>query len=49
MSFVVSNGPMFNPADAVFINNIKANHMVTVTHDEKDSFGRFRRFSGSVG
>ena len=49
MSFVVSSGPMFNPADAVFINNIKADHTITITHDERDADGRFLRLSGYVG
>ncbi len=48
MNFSVSTGPAFNPSDAVFINNIKANHDIIVTNDEVDEKGRFLRFSGSA-
>ena len=34
MNFAVSSGPMFNPADAKFINNIKADHTITITSDD---------------
>ena len=48
-TFSYSSGRMFNPADAVFINNIKPDRTFHIKIDETDDKGRFKRLSGFVG
>jgi len=44
-----SSGPMWNPAETVIIDNIKADKTFRNLVEETDEQGRFKSYSGEVG